>query len=158
MNRGTLGMLLVAIGLTLACALPTLGAKRDYRARLLSADPASSAITDHQAIVRFRFSKDSSRLRYRIVTAEALTLQAVTLHLAPAGRDGPLVAVLHPGPASLGKSGRMVAKGSIESSDLFGPMVGQPLETLLTAMTGRYVCVRIDTGGHGSGELQGWTR
>jgi len=108
--------------------------------------PRETAATG-QAI--FKLSADGTELQYRLIVANIENVIAAHIHLAPAGSNGDVVAFLY-GPVEPGggRTSGVLATGTITSADLVGPLAGQDLSVLISAMVsgGTYVNVHTNDG------------
>jgi hypothetical protein len=79
-------------------------------------------------------SADRRSIRYVLTVNDILNPVAGDLHLGPADANGPLVVKLFPTGGTSAKKGPfsgVLAQGTIDASDLTGPMAGSKLEDLL---------------------------
>jgi len=110
----------------------------------------------------FQLSPDGIELLYKLIVANIENVVAAHIHLVPEGANGPVVAFLYdPAPAGGGRTEGVLADGTITAANLIGPLAGQPLSALITAMeTGNaYVNVHTNDGvppvNRGLGEFPG---
>ena len=126
-----------------------LAADSTFLAHLSSEDevPANDSLAVGNAV--FHLNDDESALEYKLIVANIDNVVAAHIHLGPEGVNGPVVAFLY-GPAGPG-GGRVqgaIGSGTITAANLTGPLTGQPLSALLTAIrTGNaYVNVHTNDG------------
>ena len=137
---------------------------KNFRAHL-SGDqevPANESIAQGQAI--FQLSKDGSELSYKLIVANLENLHMSHIHLAPAGSNGGVVVWLYPSapPAVMlpGTTNGVLAEGVIKAGDLRGALSGQPLSSLINAMTEGNAYINVHTmplfpGGEIRGQIFG---
>lgn len=81
------------------------------------------------------------------------------IHMAPAGSNGAIVAWLYPGgpPAQLipGRSSGTLGEGTITAASLVGPLAGQPLSALVSALDTGNAYVNVHTTQFPGGEVRG---
>ena len=81
------------------------------------------------------------------------------LHIGPAGVNGPVVASLLPADFNpLSRKARRAnfyISGNLTSSDLVGPLTGQPLDALIAEIQAGNVYINIHTKQNPSGEIRG---
>jgi hypothetical protein len=138
-----------------------------FTAHLSGRDFVPARDTHAVGNARFNLSTDGTQLDYRLNVSNIDNVIGAELRLAPAGSDGPVVAVLY-GPVAPGggrKSGPLT-EGQITSATLTGPLAGQPLSALIDAIEAGtiFVVVRTDdgqgapdekSGDFSSGEIRG---
>ena len=112
-----------------------------------------------QAQAQFKLSSDGSSLSYKLNVANIENVTQAHIHRAPAGVNGPIVAWLYPSapPARLipGRSGGTLGEGTITAANLVGPLQGQSLEALLTAIDTGNAYVNVHTSQLPPGEIRG---
>jgi len=103
----------------------------------------------------FRFSADGNELYYKVNLANVDNVTMAHIHLAPsAGSNGPPVLWLYPaGPPPQLIDG--TAEGTVTSSNLVGPLAGQTLDDLRTAITEGLTYVNVHTSQFPGGEIRG---
>jgi hypothetical protein len=110
----------------------------------------------------FDLSEDGTQIHYKLIVANIENVVASHIHVAPEGQNGAVVAFLF-GPAAPGggRTDGVLATGTITATSLVGPLAGQPLSALITAMqTGNaYVNVHtndgVDPANTGPGDIPG---
>jgi hypothetical protein len=92
---------------------------------------------------------EAQTVRYQLHVANIRNVIAAHIHLAPVGENGPVVAMLA-GPFAPGGGRRLgqLSSGTLEASDLSGPLAGHSIDDLIEAIaTGQaYVNVHTDDG------------
>lgn len=106
--------------------------------------PPNDSSATGQAVIRVNRSGDS--LHYRLIASNIQNVVAAHIHLGAAGENGPPVVFLF-GPADPGggPSNGVLSSGTIEASDLIGPLAGEPLSALLDAMAAGNTYVNVHT-------------
>lgn len=82
-------------------------------------------------------------------------LPCVSLRLAPAGQNGPVVAFLFGGPPIEEQFNGILAEDTITEADLVGPLEGQPFGALLDAIEAGNTYVNVHTTANPGGEIRG---
>jgi hypothetical protein len=122
---------------------------KNFVAHLSGDDEVPVRETLAQGQAMFRLSGDGSTLSYKLIVANIDNVVAAHIHLGPFGVNGPVVAFLAgnfaPGG---GRVDGVIARGTITSANLLGPLAGQSLAVLLAAMRdgGTYVNVHTNDG------------
>ena len=106
--------------------------------------PARDTQAQGQAI--FQLSEDETSLEFRLVASNISNVVASHIHVGPAGTNGPVVAFLF-GPAApgTGRHNGVLGTGTITSANLVGPLAGQPLSALVTAIRAGNAYVNVHT-------------
>lgn len=121
--------------------------------------PANDSLGRGVAI--FHLSADGESLSYRLIVANIENVTQAHIHAhAPAGANAGVVVWLYPedGPPAeliLGRSDGVLATGTITEDDLVGAFAGQPLSTLIDAITGGTAYVNVHTTQFPPGEIRG---
>lgn len=127
-----------------------------FAATLTGPDENPPTTSSGTGYVSFLLSQTDKTLYYSLqVTAATSQINAAHIHLAPEGKNGPIVVLLcgSGGPAC-GQEG-IVATGSITASSLTGPLAGKSLSDLLNAMNSGDTYVNVHTANFPDGELRG---
>jgi hypothetical protein len=104
-----------------------------------------------RGVAIFKVSKDGSSIDYRLIVAKINNPFQAHIHMAPAGVNGPIVVWLFPstapapGPLGVGRVDGLIAKGTITSANLVGPLAGKTLKDLLDAITNSNTYVNVHT-------------
>jgi hypothetical protein len=110
----------------------------------------------------FELSDDGNTLRYKITVSDLENLTMAHIHTAPEGKDGPVVAWLHPpGPPPQPREGKYsgtLAEGNITAAGLKGPLEGKPLSALVERINAGEAYVNVHTKQMGGGEIRGTIR
>ena len=139
--------LLVVVTLALGLAAPSAVAQpTNFRAVLSGADEVPSNDSLGRGFASFQLSPDGTELDYRLVVANINNVIAAHIHVAPPDVNGPVVAFLF-GPAAPGE-GRVngvIAQGTITAANLTGPLAGQSLSELISAIEDGETYVNVHT-------------
>jgi hypothetical protein len=158
-KRTTLAILTVVLTLLLVAPTVLASGPRNFRAHLNSAAEVPPADTRAQGQAVFQLSKDGTELSYKLIVANIENVTMAHIHLAPAGVNGPVVAWLYPSapPAQLipGRSNGPLAEGTITAANLVGPLAGQSLDALITALEEGNAYVNVHTSQFPGGEVRG---
>lgn len=94
----------------------------------------------------FDVSDDGTAIEYKLVVANIDNVVAAHIHLGALGTNGPVVAFLFgPAAAGGGPSNGVIATGTITAANLVGPLAGQPLSALISAMQAGNTYVNVHT-------------
>lgn len=133
--------------------------QRNFRAVLSGAEEVPAVDTNARGVAVFQLSKDGSSMSYKLVVANIENVLMSHIHMAPAGRNGGVVVWLYPSspPGVLipGRTDGVLAEGTITAANLVGPLAGQPLSALLTAMENGNAYVNVHTTQFPGGEIRG---
>jgi hypothetical protein len=142
----------------------------NYRAHL-SGDqvvPPRDTLAQGEAVLQL--SADGTELSYSVIASNISNVTGAHIHLAAAGSVGPLTAfLLAPVPPAGGRTDGVLASGTLTAANLLGPLAGQPLSALISAIEAGNAYVDIPTndgvpppatgvGDFPSGELRGQLR
>jgi hypothetical protein len=112
-----------------------------------------------QAQAQFRLSDDGTSLSYKLNVANIENVTQSHIHMAPAGVNGPIVAWLYPSAPPLqlipGRSSGTLGEGTITAANLVGPLAGQPLSALVSAIESGNAYVNVHTSQFPPGEIRG---
>jgi CHRD domain len=115
-----------------------------------------------QAQANFKLSDDGLSLSYKLNVGNIENVTQAHIHMAPAGANGAIVAWLYPsGPPAVlipGRSGGTLGEGTITSASLTGPLAGQPLSALVSAINAGNAYVNVHTSQLPGGEVRGQIR
>lgn len=92
----------------------------------------------------YELTDGGTRLQYAHVLAGLNNVVAAHLHMAPAGANGPIVAVLL-APVAPGGGPLTSIDGVLTTQSLTGPLQGQPLDALIAAIQAGEIYVNIHT-------------
>ncbi len=105
-----------------------------------------------QAQLIMHLAKDGGSIDYKLIASNIDNVFMAHIHMGPPGVNGPIVVWLYPstapvplvpptGPIDPGP----IAQGTITAANLTGPLAGQPLEALVSALNGDNAYVNLHT-------------
>jgi hypothetical protein len=107
----------------------------------------------------FELNKEGTVLEYKITAKDIEDVMMSHIHIAPAGKDGPVAAWLYPsGPPPKPKEGKFegtLAEGKITAESLQGDLKGKPLKALIDKIEAGEAYVNIHTKGKPGGDVRG---
>jgi hypothetical protein len=136
---------LVAVGVAVA------GANRNWSTHASGAFEVPARDTNAQAQAIFHLSKDGSEVEYKLIAANIENVFMAHIHINRPGVNGPIAVWLYPstatvpGPTGAGRIDGVIAEGTITEGNLVGPLLGQPLEALVTALDSGNAYVNLHT-------------
>jgi glucose/arabinose dehydrogenase len=102
--------------------------------------------TPARGLANFRLSRDGEELHFMVAVARIENVVAAHLHLGAVGENGPVVVSLFgPAPADGGAFRGVLARGTITTEDLTGPLAGRTMAELAKAMAEGDVYVNVHT-------------
>jgi hypothetical protein len=125
-----------------------------FTAQLSGADEVPPRDTRARGNAIFHVSADGTELTYKLIVANIEDVTAAHIHLAPEGVNGPVVALLYSAAAS-GRLNGVIAEGTITAADLQGPLAGQQLSALISAIEAGNTYVNVHTIVYPGGEIRG---
>ena len=147
-----------ALGLA-AVGVATAGMNGHWKTHPTGDDEVPANASQAQAQANFKRSDDGLSLSYRLNVANIENVTQAHIHMAPAGVNGPIVAWLYPSapPARLiaGRSSGTLGEGTITAANLVGPLAGQPLAALVSAIDAGNAYVNVHTTQLPPGEIRG---
>lgn len=126
----------------------------NYVAHLSGGQEVPPVETNAVGQVKLQLNHDGTELYYKLIVANIKNVRFSHIHLAPAGTNGSIVVFLYPGP-TLGSVNGILAEGIITSSDLTGPLAGQNLSDLISAINDGQTYINVHTDQVPSGEIRG---
>jgi hypothetical protein len=134
-------------------------AQAKFRAVLSGDQEVPPVDTRARGKASFQLSPDGSELSYTVVVANLNDVTQAHIHWAMPGTNGPVVVWLYPSepPAQLieGRLSGVLVTGVIQEENLVGPLAGEPLESLINAMSAEELHVNVHTLAHPPGEIRG---
>jgi CHRD domain-containing protein len=136
---------LVAVGVAVA------GANRNWSTHASGAFEVPTRDTNAQAQAIFHLSKDGNALEYKLIAANIDNVFMAHIHINRPGVNGPIAVWLYPstatvpGPTGAGRIDGVIAEGTITAANLVGPLLGQPLAALVTALNDGNAYVNLHT-------------
>ena len=110
--------------------------------------------TDAQGEAIFHVSKDGTAISFKLIVANLEDVVAAHIHVAPAGKNGPIVVPLENGLVP-GTSNGVLAEGTFTAADLTGPLAGQSLADLPVDVEAGNTYVNVHTTANPGGEIRG---
>jgi hypothetical protein len=144
---------------TLATAKPS--SSSVFRSSLSPAEEVSDplVVSSARGNALLRLSKDGTELHYKVTVSRIEDVTQAHLHLAPAGRNGPVVAWLYPSapPAQLiaGRLNGVLVSGTLTAANLTGALAGGDMGDLVELIRDGDVYVNVHTASYPAGEIRG---
>lgn len=153
--RGRLLLGLFVLGLVAVTAAAA-GLNRNWSVHANGAQEVPPRDTQGQAQAIFHLSQDGSSIDYKLIAANIENVFMAHIHMvttAPTapGVNGPIVVWLYPstavmpGPLGAGRIQGVIAQGTITAGNLVGPLAGQSLDALVTALRAGTAYVNVHT-------------
>jgi len=123
--------------------------RRSIRARLRGGNEVPARDTPAHGTAVFRLRRDGTELDFELAVHDIHNVVAAHIHLGAPAVNGPIVAFLFgPSPPGGGRREGVIARDTIRSGNLVGPLAGHPLADLVSEIrAGRaYVNVHTDDG------------
>jgi hypothetical protein len=94
----------------------------------------------------FDVSEDGSQITFRLIASNIENAFMAHIHVGPFGANGPIVVFLF-GPVDPGggRTDGVLSTGTFTAANLIGPLAGQPLSALLSAMQAGNTYVNVHT-------------
>jgi CHRD domain len=151
MKRITLLGTVFVVGLA-AVGLAVAGANRNWSTHANGSMEVPVRDTQGQAQLILHLAKDGESIDYKLNASNLENVFMGHIHQGPPGVNGPIVVWLYPstapvplvpptGPLDPGT----IAEGTITAADLTGPLSGQPLDALVSALNGNNAYVNLHT-------------
>jgi hypothetical protein len=104
----------------------------------------------------FQVFGESASIQYRLLVFGITNVVQAHIHIAPAGSNGPVVVFLYPVHApGGGPLNGVIATGTITAANLIGPLAGQPLSALTSAMRAGHTDDGVAPSNTGPGDFPG---
>lgn len=129
-----------------------------FRTRMKGSFEVPEVETNARGISLFRYAQDTSSLVFILGVANIENVMAAHIHLAPAGENGSVVALLYGGPMIEGMFKGILSNGRISADDLVGPLEGMTIPDLVREIEMGNVYVNVHTEQNPSGEIRGQLR
>ncbi len=157
-----LGVVLAVAGLALPAAPASAQSRTIWFAQLSGGESVPMAASDTTGFAAFEVAADGNSLTYWLHVDNARDVQMAHIHIAPAGQNGPVAVWLYPSapparPIDGVFSGHL-AEGTIARSQLIGPLAGQTLDALVSAISNGTAYVNVHTRAFPAGEIRGQIR
>jgi hypothetical protein len=133
----------------------------DYVAHMSGQNEVPNSVkTQATGTAYYRLNKDSTKLMYTIKLKNAKNVTMAHIHLAPPGKNGPIVVWLYPGPHqqsphTTNSVNGVLASGTITSDALVGPMQGENVVDLIHAIQRDSTYTNVHNKSHPKGFLRG---
>ena len=124
-----------------------------FIANLSGNEEVPPVVTQAQGQATFIFNNDT--VHFTLVVSNITNATVSHIHLAPAGQNGPIVALLYPGPTKTDSFDGVLAQGNITAENLTGPLEGMPLSALIDNMTAGNTYANVHTVQNPGGEIRG---
>lgn len=129
---------------------------REFEAELSGDQEVPPVDTDAEGEAEFKANRDRSEIRYELQVKEIEGVVQAHVHIGPRGENGAVVAFLFGPVAGLDADDeRTIARGTIGSDDLLGPLAGMTISDLLAEMQRGNAYVNVHTTGSPTGEIRG---
>ena len=125
----------------------------DFIANLSGSEEVPPVVTQARGQATFILNNDT--VHFTVVVSNIMNATASHIHLAPAGQNGPVVALLYPGPTKTDSFDGVLAQGNITAENLTGPLEGMPLSALIDNMTAGNTYANVHTVQNPGGEIRG---
>ena len=145
---------IILAGLALA-NLTIAGNNKNFRTHLSGANEVPPVITKAQGQATFMVSPDGMSVKFKLIVANIIDVQAAHIHLAAEGVNGPVVVTLYGGPLIPGRFQGILAQGTFTAADLTGPLQGMTIADLLAALQAGNLYVNAHTAANPGGEIRG---
>jgi len=133
--------------------------KADFVAQLTGVEQVPSVVTSASGTASFWINQDGTEIRYKLSVAGLNDVTMAHLHLGEAGKNGPPVVWLYPSappPKEIaGPSNGVLSEGTINASNLAGPMAGKTIADLVASIKAHSIYVNVHTQEHADGEIRG---
>lgn len=135
---------------------------RSFTAHLSGGAEVPPVATQAQGQAHFRLLASGTAIHYRLNVSNINDVLMAHIHLAPEGQNGDIVVWLYPSappPQQVpGRFNGVLAAGVITDASLVGPLVGQTLADLITAIEEGNAYVNVHTLVNPGGEVRGQIR
>lgn len=139
-------------------AAPAITENLAFKAALSGDQEVPAVETRALGVAKYQLKDNGTRLTFDHYFRRLRNVVAAHLHLGAEGENGPVVAFLLPAdldPRSReAKRARFRINGALSSSDLTGPLTGQPLDALIAEIEAGNVYINIHTEQNPNGELR----
>lgn len=128
----------------------------EFIAELSGRNEVPPVRTDASGAALICVNADRTIIQVRLFVSDIRNVTEAHIHLGERGENGPVVAFLF-GPSDPidVKDEELLSARTITRGDLVGPLAGQPLSTLVTAMRQGNAYVNVHTVQNPEGEIRG---
>ena len=151
MKRITVLGTMFVVGLA-AVGLAVAGANRTWSTHANGTMEVPARDSQGQAQLILQLAKDGGSIDYKLIAANIDNVFMAHIHLGPPGVNGPIVVWLYPSTAPVAlvpPTGPIdpgpIAQGTITAANLTGPLAGQSLGALVSALEGGNAYVNLHT-------------
>ncbi|GAA0244081.1 CHRD domain-containing protein [Haladaptatus pallidirubidus] len=105
--------------------------------------------------------QEGEMMRFVVLVTEIENVTQAHIHRGAVGEDGPVVVWLYPGPKRTnpqlvaGRFDGVLSSGQFSAADFVGPLEGEPLDALVTAIEDGNAYVNVHTEANPDGEIRG---
>lgn len=132
--------------LAVLCASAQAGDNNNHIAILSGDGEVPARDTRARGVAIFHISPDASSIEYILIASNINNVTAAHIHVGQPGAIGPVVQFLAGDfPPGGGRSDGVLAKGTITGAGLVGPLAGQPLSALISAIKAGNTYVNVHT-------------
>ncbi len=155
----TWGVVVVILMLTLSMGVAS--AQRGAYVAWLSGDEEVPRVaTRASGMCSFELTRDG--LKYWLTVDNLENTMMGHIHIGPAGQNGPVTVWLYPAappPVQIpGVTSGVIGEGTITARNFMGPLAGQQLSALITAIEAGNAYCNVHTARFGGGEIRGQIR
>ncbi|MDQ7820360.1 MAG: CHRD domain-containing protein [Armatimonadota bacterium] len=155
-------MVLVALVGVLAGPAPAQAPRAHFSALLSGSEQVPPNSSPGYGVALFEVQPGGAAVRYRLSVFETTDVMMAHIHIAPPGQNGPVVVWLYPAapPPRLipGVTNGVLGEGTFTAASFMGPLAGQPMSALLTALAQGTAYVNVHTRANPGGEIRGQIR
>ncbi len=130
-----------------------------FHATLSGKNQSPAVDISARGTVTFTLSKNGKSLSYRLYVADIENVSMAHIHIAAAGKEGPVAVWLYPShPPAKVKKGEftgVLARGTITASQLEGPLKGKTIADLVQEFRSGGAYVNVHTTAHPAGAIRG---
>jgi hypothetical protein len=130
-----------------------------FTAKLSGSNEVPSVTTAGSGIAIFQLSADGKSIHYQVNLKHMNSVMGAHIHNGKQGENGPVVADLFGTPSMSGPPTGAVngqlAKGTLTSSDLTGPLAGKQISALAHMIKSGEAYVNVHTTQNQNGEIRG---
>jgi len=160
-NVRIIAVVVVAVLIGISVPLMGVGAvnqsssSRPFSAQLSGQQAVPPISTRASGQATFMLSSDGKELGYKLDVSNIDNVTMAHIHLAPAGKNGPIVVWLYSGPTKTGGFSGTLAEGTITAADLRGQLAGKTIADLVKEIDAGNAYVNVHTEKYPAGEIRG---
>jgi hypothetical protein len=156
--RGRLLVIIALIAAFAAVGVYAAKGKTRYVATLMGKKEVPPVVTKAKGSAKFVLTLDGAGLKYAIKESGIDNPTAAHIHSGAPGTNAPVVAVLYPATGIESPKENILAKGTITSADLVGPLKGKTIADLLDMIRSGNAYVNVHSKTHPDGVIRGWIK